>query len=95
VSRELGVGGLEGGQDSGYSNGCSALDVIVEGTVLVTVLFKEPEDTRKSYTGGIRGFIFVPKYSLSTGFPRLSAYSVFAGLSQNNEVRLYCNTHIL
>ncbi len=47
VIRELGVGGLEGCQDSGHSNGGSALDVVIEGAVLVAVLFKEPDDVRK------------------------------------------------
>ena len=42
VIRELGVGGLQGGQDTGQGDGRSALDVVVEGAVLVAVLLKEP-----------------------------------------------------
>ena len=42
VIGELGVGGLQGGQDSGQGDGRGALDVVVEGAVLVAVLLKEP-----------------------------------------------------
>ena len=42
VIGELGVGGLQGGQDSGQGDGRSALDVVIEGAVLVAVLLKEP-----------------------------------------------------
>ena len=40
---ELGVCGLESGEDASNSNGCCALNVIVEGTVGVAVLLEEPE----------------------------------------------------
>ena len=40
---ELGVCGLEGGEDASNSNGCCALNVIVEGTVGVAVLLEESE----------------------------------------------------
>ena len=41
--RQLGISGLEGGQDTGYRHGGSALDVVVEGAVGVAVLFQQPE----------------------------------------------------
>lgn len=43
VVRELGVGGLERGQDAGDGDGGRALDVVVEGAVAVAVLLQEAE----------------------------------------------------
>lgn len=42
VVGQLGVGGLQGSQNSGHGDGGGALDVVVEGAVLVAVLLKEP-----------------------------------------------------
>ena len=41
--RQLGISGLQGGQDTGHRHGGSALDVVVEGAVGVAVLLEEPE----------------------------------------------------
>ena len=43
VVAELGVGGLQGGEDTGHDHGGRALDVVVEGAVGVAVLLEEPE----------------------------------------------------
>ena len=40
---ELGVCGLEGGEDPSHSDGCRALNVIVKGALGVAVLLQEPE----------------------------------------------------
>lgn len=41
VIGELGVGGLQCGKDTRHSDRGGALDVVVEGAVLVAVLFQE------------------------------------------------------
>ena len=48
VVGELGVGGLQGSEDAGHGDRSGALDVVVEGAVLVAVLLKEPARTNLS-----------------------------------------------
>ena len=43
VVRQLGVGGLESRQHARHRHARRALDVVVEGAVLVAVLLQEPE----------------------------------------------------